>query len=255
MNKPHALRRQSKLCSAVVATLGIAGFASPSAEAGLIMDLRAVAVNGVPLPSYQSKGPMYPESGDVISLELFAVVSGTNGLNDDTVTSMQGSILSTGSQHGNLSGGVVAPFNGAVFQNGSNVDLDSDGDLDIGAPLGSTGTAATGYFLARSNTPTGGTTDVNANTEEVKVGSFTFTVTVSDVGFGTYINFVRRSTAAGGNQSTAAIWFEDGAAKNPDISTYGAGAPVTFVPEPSAAAVAGLASLGLLARRRQKKSK
>jgi hypothetical protein len=87
----------------------------------------------------------------MVTLDLFAIVSGTNGVNDEGFQLAQGAIISSGGLLGNLSGGPVSPFNSSGFQNGSQQDLDADGDLDIGvAPNG--GTPTTGYFVARSAT-------------------------------------------------------------------------------------------------------
>src|SRR5829696_8967300 len=80
-----------------------------SAEAGLMMDLRAVAINGQPLtvngstPKAVAMGP-----GSVLTLDLFAVVSNSNGLNDEGVQDVFGCLISTGAARGNLAGGRVA---------------------------------------------------------------------------------------------------------------------------------------------------
>jgi hypothetical protein len=65
------------------------------------------------------------------------------------------------------------------------------------------------------------------------------------------INFVPRATTDAGS----ALWFEDGIAtgKTPGNGAYTIGLPVTNIPEPATAAAAGtlgIASLGLLRRRR-----
>ena len=260
LNPFHRLRcgRKSKAGIAAAVAAAAATTTATATDRGLIVDVRALLLNGQPLTGVD--GPKHVQSisgpGDVVTLAVFARVTGTNGVNDEFITSAAGQMVSSGSLLGNLNGSVVAPFNQSGFQNGSNVDLDGDTDLDVGAPLGSTGTAALGYFQARggaSPTPTP-TTPVDANTGEVQIGQFTFTVGAPS-GTDTLVNWVRRSTATGGNQVTAALWFEDGTG-NPNNSSsnpYGSGTPVLIggIPEPSTAALAGIAALGLLARRRR----
>jgi hypothetical protein len=244
---PIGSRQQRRIFTAAAMTAAAAAgtgavLSTPSAHAGLMMDLRAVALNGVPMaPTKQVLvGP-----GDVLTLDLFAVITGTNGLNDEATQNMHGSLRSSGTLLGNLSGGRVAPFNAAGSQDGSQQDIDGDTDLDIGAPAGAP-SAGDGYFIARSDVLTDGVT-ISPNTEEVRVGTFNWTVTGTSGDY--FLNFVRRTNASGGNISTAAVWREDGLAKNPTLSPYTVGAPVVM-PEPAGVAVAAIASLGLLARRR-----
>ena len=229
-----------------VAAAGLMG-AATRADASLIIDLRATALNGQPLSAGNTPKDIQVGTGDTVTLALFGVVSGTNGVNDEGLTSVHGSIISMGSLRGNLAGGTVAPFSDSGSQNGSVQDLDGDGDLDIGvAPNG--GTPTTGYFIARAAALQTNGTVVNANTEEFQIGQFTFTVTGSSGEL--MINFVRRANASGGNITTAGVWAVDGFAKSPVLDTFVAGPPVG-VPEPSSAAVAA-AALGLLPRRQNR---
>jgi hypothetical protein len=241
------------LAGAAAAAVGISG--SAPAQAGLIIDLRATAVNGQPLAGTNTPkqlGGLAP--GDFVTLGLFARVSGTNGVSDEGLTSVHGAMISDNSaffdrMFGNLAGGAIAPFADSGSQNGSVQDLDGDGDLDIGVtPNG--GTPTTGYFIARASALQTNGTVIDANTKEFQVGQFTFTV--SPGGSDTFINFVRRANAAGGNITTAGVWSVDGVARNPTSDSFGSGTPVAilFVPEPSAAASAAVVALGLLARRR-----
>lgn len=247
-----------KLAAAVA--VGLAGFgAAQQADASLIVDVRATAVNGQPLTAGSTAKDVSVAPGDVVTLQLFAQITGTNGLNDETVQAAHGQIVSGAGAGlrllGNLSGGVVSPFNGSGYQNGSNVDLDADTDLDIGAPLGSAAATALGYFLARANTPTLGTTDLSPQSEEIQIGQVSFTVGSAADPAETLVNFIKRSTATGGNQTTAATWAEDGVTKNGGTGVFGSGTPVRIavavIPEPTGLALAGLATLGLLGRRRK----
>jgi hypothetical protein len=243
-------RQMGKLAAA--AAVGLAGFgAAQTADASLIVDIRATAFNGLPLAGTNApKDVTVVAPGDTVTLSLFGRVAGTNSLNDEGLTSAHGSILSAGALLGNLQGGAVAPFADSGSQNGSVQDLDNDGDLDIGVtPNG--GTPATGYFLARASALVTNGNILDANSEEFKIGEFTFTYTGG--GAETFVNFARRANAAGGNITTAGVWSVDGAAKNPVNDAFGAGSQAVLikaVPEPASLALAGLASLGLLARRR-----
>src|SRR6185436_7324378 len=96
-----------------------------------------------------SKEVTFTSGNGTVVIAAFARVSGTNGINDEQIQMAHGSLSSVGALLGNLSGSVVAPFNGSLFQNGSVQDIDGDTDLDIG----STGTTSVGKFVARADSP------------------------------------------------------------------------------------------------------
>src|SRR6185503_11328340 len=87
--------------------------------------------------------------GQVIAMEAWATVSGSNGVADEGFQVGQGSFVSAdfngGSVSGTLSVNRTFPFTGSGSQNGAQQDLDGDGDLDVGSA------AFTGekYFFAR----------------------------------------------------------------------------------------------------------
>jgi hypothetical protein len=229
------------LLLAATASAAATAAGSNAARGGLMVDLRITGIDGQPVPLSQSKS-LYAGIGDVLTMAVYAQVSGTNGLNDETVDIVGGSFTSgQGGLLGNLSSTVTAPFGSPGYTNGNQADFDSDGDLDVG----SIGTTATNKMAARANPPVGGT-PLNANTSEVQIATLLFTVT-SGVG-STSINFIPRPT------STGALWNEDGVAttKNPTTGTFAAGSSVTVpLPEPAGAALAMAAGgTGLIARRR-----
>src|SRR5688572_8241221 len=248
MEKRIGNRSMGKLAAA--AAVGLAGFgAAQHVDASLIIDVRATGVNGAPLGAGSTAKDVTAGRGDTVTFAIFAVLTGTNGANDETVASAHGALISTpGNLLGNLSANVVAPFNGNGSQNGLVQDLDSDTDLDVGS--GPNGGVNTHFFLARSNTQENGTI-TSAQSEEIQIGTANFVV--GEQGLETFVNFFRRASASGGNINTAATWFEDGAIRAPSNGVYGTGAPVrVIVPEPTGLALAGLTGLGLLARRRNK---
>jgi hypothetical protein len=198
--------------------------------------------------------------------------------NDDSLNIVTGNFQSIGGLLGNMNstGGQlnynsrVVPFNGNGSQNGVAADWDSDGDLDIGA----LGTDPTNMFVIRANATTfaavqngtikswdsagtfGANTDdtiINANASELRFGTIRFIVGANP-NASVAINFVPRPTFDAGS----ALWFEDGivTGKTPGTGSYTVGAPVnSFIPEPGAVAAvapAGIAALGLLARRRNR---
>jgi len=146
-----AIRRTAAaVAAATVAAIAFAATAAP-ADAGLMIDLRATAINGSPTPA----GGMHDidvHPGDVVSVQIVAVVSGTNNVNDEAFQAIHGSIRSgNGGLLVDMSqSAVVAPFNGAGSQGGSAVDSDGDGDLDIGSPPN--GGVASTYFIPRAPT-------------------------------------------------------------------------------------------------------
>jgi len=235
-----------------------------------------------------------PGSGATVTMGIYARVSGTNATqnigdldgngdandttNDDSLNIVTGSFNSTGALLGNLSSNATgqgvsyntrqAPFNGPGSVNGIASDWDSDGDLDIGAA----GTDPTNMFVARAGATTfaalqngntksylsGGVFNLNTDetiidptTSELRIGTLRFVVTGASGS--SNVNFVQRPTTDAGS----ALWFEDGVAtgKSPGTGAYLVGAPVNVaVPEPATLGLLGIASLGLLARRRDEKT-
>jgi hypothetical protein len=254
----HAGHRAiGKLAAAAATALGLAGFGARQAHAGLMVDFRAMTVNG---SAVSDSKVVDAYDGDVVSIQIFALVQGTNAANDEGLQSFGGSIYSSGGTLGNLSSAALAaPFNGSGSQNGSQQDFDSDGDLDIGSiPTGARPAANSLYFFPRANamqngslgsvdgTPVAG---ANPAAEEWLVGTVNFTVTMAQGP--TTIEFVRRVFPNGANDPATSHWNEDGGGLRTGTSPYSSNPLFINIPEPSSVALAGLASLGLLARRKR----
>ena len=103
----------------------------------------------------------------------------------------------------------VPPFVGIASQNGSQIDIDGDGDLDIGdIPNGG---QANMFFQGRSNImETGGIrTFDGTDSEEFRIGTGTFTVTSNSFNRDTFIDFIRRRNPGNpgtNNTSYARAW-------------------------------------------------
>ena len=226
--------------------------AGSTAEASLIIDVRVASGNAKSVTV---------TPGQVVQLNVYGIVTGSNATADEGLQTVQGSFVSTlnsgGSAIGNFSAfAATSPFNGTV-QTGVVQDINGQNGLDVGGKNATVAndplSIAGDYVSARSSVIT--TNDVTANPEFL-LGTLQWTVSSIPASGSTTLNFVPRLSLAspGGPLNTAALWREDGASRNPTSSTFAAGTPVTVaVPEPGTAAVAGIAAgLGLLARRRQR---
>jgi len=255
MNKRFGRRVIGKLTAAAIAAVGTFALAAQPASAGLMVDLRAASINGQSLPAGSTEHSVHVLAGDEVSINIFAVVTGTNDLNDEGFRSVHGAFHSTtGGLLGNLTGSaVIVPFNQAGSQNGSSVDFDGDGDLDIGTtPIG--GTATTFWIPSSAATfQTDGSVVAGAQpaAEEFSVGSVTFTALTDDGE--TFINFFNRRTSSGSDSIAFGSWQEDELSKNPVTSAVTAnGITIVGIPEPTGLTFAALGTLGFVARRQRK---
>jgi len=221
------------------AVAGLAG----AANAALVIDVRAVSATGSTVVQ-NAKTVRAGGVGDVITFNVFAVVTGANGDQaDDGILSFAGSFLSgdagLGAVRGSLSAARSAAMLGSGGSNGLVQDLDGDGDLDVGSNNNSN---AANFFSARSK-------DAPTPQFGMETLSGTLTMTIGQLIAGgsndlTNVNFRPRTS------STSGSWFEDGSQIT--SSAYSAGANVQIlgnVPEPMSLGVAGLVGLGLLRRR------
>ncbi len=158
------------------------------------------------------------KAGDVLTLQLFATVTGTDSgtfVDNESFQFVFGSVLATGSAGsvgGNFSTGTLAsPFNTLGNTSGTVVDLNGDGFLDVGSNANSQNG---NFFEARSNptTPAAGTR-TGGDSERFMLGTFTYTVTAADVNSaGTALNF-RLPTFTLPNERYL-LFRADGAAQN-----------------------------------------
>ncbi len=209
------------------------------ANAALTIDLRVAGAT-------DSKSVQVENVGDVVTLNVYAVVKGANSTIDtDGLQSITGSFVSTpvsGSPVGNFSVfSPVAPFNGTVLA-GTVQDLNGLPGLD----LGGTGTNAAGGRSLQMQIGNGAPVVGDAAASEWLIGTVSWTVTNAEGLDATTLSFIPLAGAS------SALWREDGANRNGSTGSFVGGSPVsvTAIPEPASLAVVGMAAASLLRRRR-----
>jgi Ca2+-binding RTX toxin-like protein len=158
--------------------------------------------------------------GQVVDLNVWAVVTaGDTDAANDAFQWAHGSFLSSdvggGAAAGTLAATVANNFAAETASNGAGVDLDGDGDLDVGS---NNNAVADGFFVARSGgSAVGGS---GAAPARILIGTVKFTVTSLKSGTSTEIKFRPRDNVL------VAGWYEDFNFKNSETGSYLAGAPV-----------------------------
>ncbi len=155
------------------------------------------AVVDVRLPG-GGKSVINPTVGQKIDVQVWVTITGSdNDITNEQLQIAVGSLLSSnvggGVALGNMTSTVLSPFNADGAQNGTQTDLDGDGDLDVGSSDPST---ADGYLYARSASMDGsGTAVTNGQAFEIATAEFTVTSLLS--GTETDLVFRPRGSANG----------------------------------------------------------
>lgn len=140
-----------------------------------------------------------------INLEVWATVTGSDSnTKNEGLSFLMGSFKSTnvggGSALANLFAEPLAPFDATTSTGGTQVDLDGDGDLDVGS---NDDTTAAGFFLGRAS-------PAQYLRSTTRVATLTASVSQLLAGVQTDITFVPRYGPSG----EGCLWIEDGNAKN-----------------------------------------
>jgi len=221
-----------------------------TAQAGLILDLRVASGGDAGNPS---KEITVSANGQVVQLNLYGVVTGTNNTDDEAMLNAYARIISSNNTADSRfttgafsQASIQSPFNTGPFQAGTLTDIDGDGDLDLG------GTTNTTYVFARAD-PTAGTPAGNRasstagnDREEFLLGTLTWTV--GQLGsIDTLLSSIKPST---GIAPVANYTNDNGSGTAANVSAGSAVTVHVSVPEPASLGVLSLGLLGILARRR-----
>ena len=262
--------RATRLAAAVATVVGIVGLKPDRAHSALTIDLRLA--DAAFTDPKQITAPVAP--GQRIPIEVWAVVMGSSADPDAYgFKRAEGSFVSSGTalvgdivDAGDVEGfGIpafrrplvsLAPFNAEASQAGDRVDLDGDGDGDLGAPPGGAdGDNSVGGFVvmragAMQFNGSLGSQPAPGGGLEFRIGRVEFVVSGFSADEQTAISFVPRQNLDGSINVNAGSWFEVDDAKDAADGVITAGAPIVFVPEPALVGAAALMGTLVLRRRR-----
>ena len=172
--------------------------------------------------------------GQVVTLDVYATVTGTTSGSNDGFQEVDGSFLSALSTGGSLSAGSnsvggnlgtalpIFEYQASGASQSTPQDLNGDGYLDSGS---NNNADISGFFNARGGAIEQDGT-VSGDSQTFFIGSLAYTVTKLNYGQPTDINFRLRSGLASGAYD--AVWLQDGVGLNDSTGTVLEGSPVVI---------------------------
>ena len=197
------------IVSKFIVALIVGGLIAGSASAALILDIRNSGVQTIAVT----------DPSAAIVMQLWATATGSNGVNtDDGIAQVYFSVYSSsgGLLEGDLTVGIINPvFTNATTTSGLRVDLDSDGDLDVGSKVN---TSSANWALASNG--------MAMLSDTQNLAALTF------LGSGVWNaadpHGVTMIWMAPRLNTTGTIWKEDGANKNNNLSSQLTGTQITL---------------------------
>ncbi|MGE5612346.1 MAG: PEP-CTERM sorting domain-containing protein [Bacillota bacterium] len=239
----------------------VIAYGAMQAEATLLIDLRQTGTGAheVLLTAQDVNKPIF--------IDVFVYISGAAGNSSpEMFTSLQGSFISPQGAIGEIApAGYYDKFRnkqyaGMKYQGygfvdngatpGQSMDLDGDGDLDLGAPLGQIPVLFRSAEPVMFNEEEGWGRQMPDGSIEFLVGRITFTPTTL---CWPHVMFVPRMREPGIVADQAALWVEDGQTQNGGTGTI-ISIPFGYVPEPSSMCILGMAGASLLLRARRNRN-
>lgn len=241
----------------------LAGFAAQNASAAFVWDLRATALNGVPLDASQAKAIPTVVAGDVLTIGLWAMITGSSAAAEGFQSGL-GKTITT--HFGGAGGNQGAPaYESNVIPPGGPLptiqDLNADGFMDLGTTAATTSSTA-GLWFPRTPAAPGFEIAGTAIPNGTEFKLFHFTYTVINPGTpgagGATIQFLQQTTTIINSaafsldgSATATVSKSLGTSTNPVGQGPTLGLPVSVgVPEPSAFGMVALGAMSLLGFRR-----
>ncbi len=237
-----------------------------AAQADIVFDMRATGATGGATLSGNKLVNLDGSNalGSTVTFTIFAVLTGADNLltnetfNQAMFAARSAGVGGTKNIKGNFSNPVLTPgvFDQGAKQVGNLVDINGDGDIDLGSTVTN---AIAGYIIplsTASRTVLDGGSPVGLNTVEFALETFTFTVT----GVLDNNSLVKTSVNTFIPTLTAALNAQRALYKLDNVSKTGSSAPIPIsgadvlvqlsVPEPSAFGMLALGALGLVGFRR-----